>query len=645
MPGQITQDTIDADAVALVLEAKRHFKELRENAKYDQEWKDFKNSYFNGSADFYNGASRVRIPALHQAVERIVPKMDKVIFPPDGNFFEARAKDPYNDVEVQNAEIVTALIKEQFMNINARSKMIGVYRSLATYGTVFGKVYWQNKVKERYKRVNGKREKVYETVFDDPDFYSPSIWDIYVDPKDENLEGALVEEIITDYQDLWRLRVRNEDGEEKGVYKNVEKVKGSWVTKEKDSEKERVAEIDGLSNHKYGSHEQKVSVLEYWGAVPKYFFTGSFEDKENYEVVENALIVIADTCNGGVALRISDNPFDHQEKPYLRARYIKVDGRLYGIGVMSVNIPLEMELNTLRNQLMDGRTFMLKNKWLLDRNAEISEIQLTDLFNQIIETNNVNGLVALRPPDFSASAINNEAIIKQDIEDSTGASKLLSGTPSGSSLDRTAEGVATVVSAGLERFELVVTTFQEEWIKPKIKMFWQLDQQFLPEGRDVQLIGKVLPRVIPSEIPNNFEINFTGTKELGEKGFKLNLLNILLQNISPFIPMGLDPLPIIRKFFQLASMPDLARDVFAATEKDQLENTPEGELQLLQSGRSVKINLNDDHDSYIAAYQQLLNSGDLPDNVRQNTLEALGQRLLAKQMIAITIQKGQQPNA
>ncbi|NIU85171.1 MAG: hypothetical protein GWN64_17255, partial [Candidatus Thorarchaeota archaeon] len=51
--------------------------------------------------------------------------------------------------------------------------------------------------------------------------------------------------------------------------------------------------------------------------------------------------------------------------------------------------------------------------------------------------------------------------------------------------------------------ELVVTQFEEDILKPLVRHFWMLNQQFLPEGRDVAIIGDEIIRVVPSEIAVN----------------------------------------------------------------------------------------------------------------------------------------------
>lgn len=626
----ITQYEIDEAAVKLVRETKEHFGNLRVRMGYEKAWKEAEDSYFNGTNDYYNGISRVRIPVLHQSVERVVPKLDKVNFPADGDFFAAIAINPKDQVAIQDAEAVTALIKQQMYDNGARMKFIDVYRALCIYGTVFIRDYWNHKEKKRYKRIDGNRIEYADIVFDNPDFEMPSIWDIYADPKDENLEGAVVEESVVDRQALVRRKIRNENGKQRGVYRNTEGLENYLCKKQEDSAKEQSDKIRGVGQHEYGPHEQKVKILTYWGPVPLWMLTKSEEDKQSGEFVENGLIVIANGKDGGACLRVDDNPFDHQEKPYHRSRYIKIGGRLYGLGVMSVNIPLEAELNTLRNQLMDMRTFLIKKKWIKDKQAGIDSRDLKDVSNFVIEADDINGLKEVTSSDFSASGISHDQLIKQDIEDSTGASKLLSGTPSGSSLDRTAAGVTTVVSGGLERFELVATQVQEELIKPHIRHVWALNQQFLPEGRDVEITGKGIVTVLPELIPlNGLKLNFLGNKELGERQFKLNVLNTVLQNVAPLIPQGLDALPILFRMIKLMGEGDLIPEIDKRPDT-RLEESPEGEVQLLMKGLKVKIDMNDNHDAYIAAYQDLLKTPELPDDVRRNTEEAMSQRAAAK---------------
>lgn len=652
----ITKQEIEEASISLVKELKKHFKMLREQAGLEDQWKAAERAYNNDLEDFYRGVAKVRIPALNQAVEIIVPRMDKTIFDPSGEFFGVEAKDKADDISQEDAVSVKTLIEQQFKDIGVRGKLISGYRDLCIYGTLFVTTYWDKRTKKRYKRVNGKREEMYDVVYDNPDFYFPSIWDIYIDPKDEKLEGFLIQRIVKNWHELWSQRIRiNENNEEVGIYNEeaVLQLKDHKMIKEEDSDKEDSDHNKMLGNHRYSEFEHKIDVLKCYGPIPKWLVTGKEEDKDSGEVCENAVIELGVVGDFAVVLRSpQDNPFDHLEKPFLRGRYIKLEGQAYGHGVMTVNIPLQMELNTLRSQLMDLRSFILKKKWLINRDANIDSAQLEDINNLIIETDDVNGIRDVVPADFGMSALPQEQIIKQDIQDSTGATKLLGGTPSGSSLDRTATGISLVAQGGLERFELVVTQFEEDVLKPLVNHFWFLNQQFLPEGRDVALTGNSILRVIPSEIPlNGLDLNFTGIRELGERGFKIGAINNLIQNLIPYENRGIDTTPLILEQIRLLGFTNLL-DKIDQREETDLEATPEGEVRLLQLGRNVRINFQDDHAAFLKAYESLLNrvvlsdpmndpvqysnevlgaiqNSNLKENVRKNLVEAIGQRLAA----------------
>ncbi|MFI5405035.1 MAG: hypothetical protein ACHQ1D_00835 [Nitrososphaerales archaeon] len=625
-----SQDMIDTEAAKFVCEAKKHFEMQRKTANYHKAWLNCEKAYFNDIDDFYNGIAKIRVPALFNKVEDIVPKFERSIFPPDGNWFDATPANPEDETQVMQAFLAVKLLRQQVVDIDAKVKIRGILRSLCIYGTVFVKAYWEHKIKERYVRKNGTREKIWETTFDNPNFYSPSIWDIYADIKDEDLEGIIIERIVKDYEDLYQNREHTEEGNDVGIYRNVEKLKGVKLGLEETvtSDKQISDRFTGLKDHSFGNHENKLEVLECWGQIPKWFLTGSNEDKENHLYVDGLIVVGLKAGEEAVTLRISENPFDNQEIAFVRGRYRKIDGRLYGIGVIEPNVPLQMELNTLRSQAMDNRTFNLRPKWLKDISAGIDDEALKDLNFHVIETLDVNGLVPLRPNDYTATILSSENVIKHDIEEGT-VSNTIGGNAGGNSLERTASGLTTVIQSGLDKIEMAISSFEDEVLKPLMNKMWDYNQQFLPDGREIPIIGQQLIRVNPSEITLP-PINFSGIRELASKDFKVNTLNVLLQNLAPYAQYGIDPIPVLFLQLRLLGFSELIPEIDKRpNSEEQLEQTPEGEVQLLLIGRKVKIDFNDDHEAYIQAYKQLLAQPNLPVNIAMNTKEALGQRLIA----------------
>lgn len=635
---KISQYLLEKEVAEFVLKTKQHFQELRDNAGLDNEWHMCEQVYFNGAASkLYDGLSKVNTGELHTQVERVVPKFDKVIFPSDGKFLTMRAKNPKDQNEEYAAKCTETLLTTQSDDVNTRTKLMSVYRSLGIYGTVFMKTFWNHKEVKKYVREDGKRIEQFTTTINGPDFDELNIHDVYIDPADENLEGAVIQEVDVDYHKLWQNRKRVIDGVEVGLYSNVSQLKETRIDAEEDPNKIISNAIKGLANHSYSPYEKKIKAFEYWGPVPLYFITADDKDMDSGDVVENALIIVTSegSGRGTVLVAPQDNPYDHQEKPFVRARYIKVNGRAYGLGIISrVTIPLEMELNSLRQQLHDNRTFMLRKKWIKDKNSGINNEQLKDVHNLVIEASDINMLREVQTSDFTQTGVVAEQNMRSGIQAATGVTAFLGGTPQGASLERTAGGINTMQSASLERFELVITAFEEDLLLPMMEQFWALNQQYLPEGADIQLIGKPMTRVIPAEIPLKGDMHFGGIKELGAKDFRINSLNILMQNVIPFAQFGLDPLPLLFELIELMGFGDL-KDKIDKRPESQLEYTPEGEVQMLMMGQMPKIDFNDNHDAYIQAYQELLQKPDLPDNIRKNTTEIMGQRMIAKQAVMI----------
>ena len=636
---KVSQGEINTDAARLVMETKAHFKELRRQAGYEENWKKAEQIYFAQSADTVFTAG-----LLYTAVERIVPKMDKSVFPPDGEAFEVRSKNPKNSLAVDDAEAVTMLLRQQTTVGNLRQLLIGAYRLESIYGTVFLKYFWDRR-EERVMEIDDETGEKRESdepvaIYDDPFQTLPSIWNIYADPKDEFLEGALIEESAREFSDVWKLRQRKVDGEEIGIFdpKGVEGLRESVLKINPDSDKVESDENIGLADHKYGPHEHKVLLNEYWGPVPKYFFTRSSDDKESGELVDNALIVVGQAGTADVLLRLDKNPFDHKRKPYLRSRYTRVPGRLYGIGIINpITMYLSDAYDVVMHQGIQNRSFNLKRKWVVDKNAGVDPKQLQDINNAVIEAESINALKPIDVTDMTGTIVSHAGLLKANLEEATGATPFLSGIPAGRSLERTAEGVALLTSGGLERFELVITTFEEEMLKPLLVGMWRLNQQFLSAGRDIEITGQRIIRVMPDAIAvSELDLIFVGIREIADKNFKISAINIAMQSpiLQLMIQSGqLDAKPLLWHQLHLLGLGFLKNEMDISQES-QLEQTPEGEVQLLMQGKKIRIDLNDNHLAFIAAYQQLLQQPQLPENVRANVIEALGQRQIAMAVVA-----------
>ena len=391
--------------------------------------------------------------------------------------------------------------------------------------------------------------------------------------------------------------------------------------------------IKGVYEPEANSLMHKVMLNIYWGPVPKYFFTGKKKDKESGELVQDAHIVTAGNDKEQVVLRMIENPFDHQKKPYIKGHYIKVAGRTYGIGIINpIAVQLAEAYDTTLWQGIKNRTLNIKQRMLVQKNSGVDFEQLSDLNNSVVETLENTGIQPLNVLDMTAQVQAHAQIFENALKQSTGATDFLGGIPVGKSLERTAEGVATLTSGGLERFELAISDFEHDVLIPLVKGFWRLNQQFLPIGKDVETMGEEIIRVLPEEIAlDDFDINFIGVRDMADRNFKLSAINAIMQN-PIFLAMAqtgqLLPMPLLKRYIKLVGQGDIIPEI-ENPQVEILENTPEGEQQLLLQGQEVRVGFDDNHEAFIQMYQELLQQEGLPDNVQANIEKALQQRRFA----------------
>lgn len=635
-PSYLTQAEVDEAAFTFVTEGKKHLQTQRRNAGYENLWIAEEESYHSKTSSYYDGKAQVKDAVNFKMVERLVPKIKKLIFPPDEDWFDVQAENEEDAIAKEHAIQAKSLLQEQFNDINIKTRYTKQIRSMATYGTVWGKSLWEHRVRETFERDSkNKRVPKFTVEYDNPTVYSPSIWDIFVDIRDEDLKGILIEQINKDYQVLWDNRERKlPDGTYTGIYRNVESLREVKAPKVQDSNKQASENLRGLSDHSFGEHEQKIRVMECWGPIPQWFLTRSVADKEQGLYMEGLIVVAVSGEEAGSAagktIRISDNPLDHQQKPYDRARCIAFEGSVYGMSAIAHNLTMEKGINTILNQALDTHTFNLRPKWLLDEGAEIDPSSLKDLDEQIILTQDVNGLQALRPNDFTGTALALVGFFRNASEEVSGATNIVGGQAAGSSIERTSIGVATTTGNALDRFELMAENFVDEMIRPQCRKIWGLNQQFLPKGRSIKIIGKDFARVKPRDIALP-SINFTSISNQIQKELRINQANILLQNISGLVPMGFDPVPIAIEQLKLMGWGYIIPLVDKRPDSDEkLEESPEGEEILLRMGKQVRINFEDDHDAYMAVYERMLQEPGLASNVKANTKKAMGERIVAK---------------
>lgn len=208
------------------------------------------------------------------------------------------------------------------------------------------------------------------------------------------------------------------------------------------------------------------------------------------------------------------NPYwRHGKKPFVVESFEPLPNMFYGLSAVQLILHLQEETNTLRNQRIDNVSFVLNRMWKLKRGADVAEDELVSRPGGIIPLDDpVNDLVPVDTPDVTASSYNEEAMVKQDMENAIATPPAVRGV--GDQRDRTAREIMVLSSNAAVRFENKLMVYEEAIVR----MAYLADcnnQQFIDTGRVVRMFGEDGTRawqwIEPHQIVGEYDYRPTGT--------------------------------------------------------------------------------------------------------------------------------------
>jgi hypothetical protein len=487
-------------------------------------WNDIYRVYFS-RPDVIKTPSRAKIfiPVVFQIIEATVPKLINTIFGGDDQFFEVV---PANSDDQPQADVIKLLLTYQLIKADFFEKYLEFCKQMLLYGTSYFYVYWKvtrqwvvtrTPTRKKYnvlgyqfgQVLDWEEKREYKVVERRPECEVIDILDVFPDPDartERDSEGLFIQTWM-DKSDLKAL------GKGKfPVYANVDSQEllngdnNSFGTSRQSRRATR-----GTSNAPVGKSTQ-IHILSWWG---KY-------DLDNDGIKEETQIVLA---NKAVLLKCGPNPFTHQKRPLIRAVLFPVIGEWFGLGLVEPILSLISELNTLRRQRLDNINQCINNMWQVISWADIDFDTLVSSPNGIILVDNMENLRRLEGKNVTDQAYTEAAIVQQDIENTT-APKSIQGSPDSGKLGRTARGAQLIIGQALEKFGTAAKLIEEMGIKKLLRMFLQLDLQFIDNDEMLQdplLYGQVFKKpVTPEMIRAEVSFQMKGISELvGQEG-KIN---------------------------------------------------------------------------------------------------------------------------
>ncbi|MCK5020508.1 MAG: hypothetical protein KAS32_26050 [Candidatus Peribacteraceae bacterium] len=489
-------------------------------------WNEIYRLYFSCDQNIKTPTrSKLFVPMIFKLVESALPLIVNTIFSSDSIFDVI----PTDTKDKDLAELIKLLLTYQMNQANFYPKFVDFAKQLILYGTSYFKVYWKVKRQWVWERepirkpvsilgipmgeriVAHKETKTYKVVERRPEVDVMDILDVFPDPTARNeKEGEGV--FLRSYMSLDDVR---EMGAGKyPVYANTDSplliaAKSGNLTYATSRQRRLSARSLGSTDV---SKTKGVEILEFWGLW----------DIDGDGIREEAYIVIA---NRQVLLKATGNPFHHQQRPLVRSNLFSVPNEWFGLGIVEPIISDQHELNTLRRQRIDNINQTLNAMWKV---LDVADIDLNTLVSSpdgIILTSDMDGIERLEPNDVTQTAYLEAQALSSEMENTT-VPQAAQGTPQSGRLGRTASGARMIIAQSLERFGTAVKLIEETAIKRTIKLFHQLNLQFLDDDdilSDPGLYGDILSSdITPEMLRADVKFRMVGIGEMiGNEG-KIN---------------------------------------------------------------------------------------------------------------------------
>ena len=460
-------------------------------------------SIINAAKQSYKGRAKLFIPYIWSTIETIMPRM-----------VGAKPKIeaiPREIEDTENARSTSQVLDYQWDIMDMKKKIKLWVKQALLYGVGVIKLTWS------FKGEFGN------VVQDQPDAEVVDLFDFYIDPDATTTDNA--EYIIHRVERNIEALKANKNYT---VFKElVEDVKDDSYKIQRDS-------ITGLSKPK-DSDKKKVELLEYWGLY----------DIKGTGVDEECLITLA---NRKHILRAIPNPYEHKRKPFIVLFDTQIPNEFWAVGEVEPLKSLQYELNDIRNQRMDNVTLILNRMWKVKKGANIDEDELVSQAGAVVHTDDMAGLETIDTPDVTASAYNEETLVKSDMQQASGITDYTKGQGSGAVRgqsgmgNETATGIMLLQEAGNARFRYKLDNLEDS-LKDFGNQLIALNQQYLDKKMTIRIVGKEggvkWIDVSPDNIKGRYDIAVeAGSTQPMNKSMRRAEARELLATVAPYAELG-----------------------------------------------------------------------------------------------------------
>ena len=401
--------------------------------------------------------SRIIAPALQQAVESSVAEIEEATFG-RGKWFDIQ--DDMLDENPQDAEYVRNLLQEDLEKTGCKDAICEVFLNSAIYGTGIGKIVVEQSIERTPAEVpvEGTTTTTRQLV----EYPSIDVRIEPISPKEFLMDPSAntINEALGVAHEVIKPRYHVVEGILSGIYRDVP-LDGSYDTVSFGYDPEM----------KQADESDSVKITEYWGLVPKRFLKPS-KDKDDFEYSKKDELVeaVVTICNDEHILRVEQNLFIMEDRPFVSYQHDVVPNKFWGRGVSEKAYNAQKALDAEMRARIDSLALTTTPMMAADATRLPRGVKFEVRPGKTVLTNG-NPRDAIMPLDMGTtdrSTFDQVASLQAMIQMGTGTSDNVTG-------DRaTASGMSMQQSAAIKRQKRTLMNFQNTFLVPLIqKAMWR----------------------------------------------------------------------------------------------------------------------------------------------------------------------------
>ena len=425
--------------------------------------------------------SRLISPALQQAVESAVAEVEEATFG-RGQFFDIR--DDLQDQDKNDITFLKRQLTEDFARTKVRKSVAECILNSAVFGTGIAEL-----IVEEQKEMAPATRPVMDGAMtavgvETRDRFVVKLKPVLpqnflIDPVASTVEDALgvaVDEFVPKHQ--------VEILQEQGIYRDVP-IEMTYPDVDLEPDQELTI-----------FHDDKVRLTKYYGLVPTALYLEAIKEEVGEDADISDLIVadeetgevngytevVAVIANGGVLLKIEENPYMMADRPVIAFPWDVVPGRFWGRGICEKGYNSQKALDTELRARIDALALTVHPMLAVDASRLPRGAKMEIRPGKTILTNGPPAEI-LQPFNFGRLdqvTFAQGKDLMQMVQMATGAIDA-AGIPGSINGEATAAGISMSLGAIIKRHKRTLINFQESFLIPMIeKSAWRY-MQFTPE--------------------------------------------------------------------------------------------------------------------------------------------------------------------